>query len=134
MLRLSLETVKIREQTTAYRQQLNQLGDEVLAQEKHIALLKQQLDRLKAVIEKYRSGEMSSPLLLATFERFQRNPTRYRNVVPEVQSRARALNEQLFTLDDQLYEFDTQAEERLAQVRLSYMTRHRSKVKGQRPR
>jgi len=119
VLRLSLETVEIREKTTAYRQQLNQLGDEVLTQEKHNALLKQQLDRLKAVIEKYKSGEMSSPLLLATFERLQQNPARYRNVSPDTfQSHARGLNEKLFALDDKLYEFDAQAEERIARLQL----------------
>ena len=119
VLSLSLETVKIRERTTAYRQQLNHLGDEVLAQEKQNALLKQQLDRLKAVIEKYKSGEMSSPLLLAMFERLQRNPARSRSVLPKTfQSRAHALNEQLFMLDDRLYEFDAQTEERIAQLQL----------------
>ncbi|MGH9429330.1 MAG: hypothetical protein ACRD2L_23855, partial [Terriglobia bacterium] len=119
VLGLSLETVQIREETAAYRQQLNQLGDEVLVQEKRNASLKQQLNRLKAVIEKYTSGEMSSPYLLATFERLQREQTQYRQVSPEIfQSHARTLNEQLFTLDDKLYEFDTQAEERIAQLQL----------------
>jgi small-conductance mechanosensitive channel len=117
VLGISLETVEIRRATADYRQQLNELSAEVLTQEKQNAQVKQNVDRLTALVEKYASGEVPAQRLVVLFERLQRERSRYRDTpVAILQRHLRVLNEQLFALDDRLFEFDSQADSTIADL------------------
>ncbi len=117
VLGTSLETVEIRRATADYRQQFHELSDDVLAQEKQNAQLKQDINRLTALMEKYASGEVPAGHLLSLFERLQRERVGYRDTpVAVLQGHLRVLNEQLFSLDDLLYEFDSREETALADL------------------
>ena len=110
-----LETIGFSMVTTDYRQQLNRLKNELIAQEKRNAQEKQDVDRLASLVEKYASGEGVAQRLLVSFERLRRDRARYRDTaIKASEARLRSLTERMFTLDDQLYEFDRQAEARIA--------------------
>ncbi|GIX47320.1 MAG: hypothetical protein KatS3mg131_1531 [Candidatus Tectimicrobiota bacterium] len=114
-LAVSLETVDIRKQTAAYRQQLHELGETILAQEKRLAQVQQDMNRLLSLVEKYASGEGVAQRLLVAFEQLRRERLRASDKpLQALTARLRALTEQLFALDDRLYEFDRQAEARLS--------------------
>jgi small-conductance mechanosensitive channel len=114
-LTVVLGTVGIRQTAADLRQQLNHLGDELIQQEKRNAQLKQEIDRLKTLAEKYSNGEGIAQRLLVTFERLRRERLRQPDApIKAVEARLQALTEQMFHLDDRLYEFDQQAEARTA--------------------
>ena len=114
-LTVTLETVEIRKHTATYRQQLNSLGDETLSQEKRNAQVKQAADRLTSLVEKYAGGEGIAQRLLVAFERLRRDRLRYNDTpVRAIETRLQSLTDQMFALDDRLYDFPHQAEARIA--------------------
>ena len=116
-LRVGLETVEIRRQTADARRRLNELSELVLTQERKAAHTKQISDRLSALIEKYAAGEATGQRLLMLFDRLQRERVQYdAAAVAPLDQEIRTLNEQLFTLEDTLYEFDYTTEQRLAHL------------------
>lgn len=116
-LSVGLETVEIRRQTADSRRRLNEVSDLVLAYERKVAHTKQLGDRLNALIEKYAAGEAAGQRLLVLFERLQRERAQYNAaLVAPLDQELRTFNEQLFTLEDTLYEFDYTTEQRLAQL------------------
>lgn len=116
-LSVGLETVGIRRQTADSRRRLNEVSELVLAYERKVAHTKQLGDRLNALIEKYAAGEAAGQRLLVLFERLQRERAQYNAaLVAPLDQELRTFNEQLFTLEDTLYEFDYTTEQRLAQL------------------
>lgn len=116
-LRVGLETVEIRRQTADARRRLNELSELVLTHERKAAHTKQISDRLNALIEKYAVGEATGQRLLVLFDRLQRERAQYdAAAMATLDQEIRALNEQLFTLEDTLYEFDYTTDQRLAQL------------------
>jgi small-conductance mechanosensitive channel len=115
LLTVSLETTTLRQTTTELRNNLNQLSDEVLAEEQRNAQEKQDVERLAALVEKYTSGEGVAQRLWISFERLRRARGRFHDAsVKEIAARLRVLSEQMFEADDRLYEFDRQVAARLA--------------------
>lgn len=109
-----LETVDIRQATAEYRQPLNLLGDDLLTQEQRNVQVRQDVERLTSLVEKYASGEGIAHRLLLAFERLRRERLRYNDAsVKALETRVQALTAQMFPLDDQLYDFRQQAESRL---------------------
>lgn len=114
---IRLDTVIIRKATADPREQLNRLGDQVATQERQNAQLKQELDRLTALVEKYTDGELVSRRLLQTFERLGRERTRYnKSPVDNLRNQLRTYTEALFAVDDRLYEFDRTAERNVQEL------------------
>ena len=120
-LKVRLETVGIRRATADYRQQLNDLSDEVLAQERKNARARQNVERLAALVEKYSGGEVIAQRLLVIFGRLQRERAQYNPMlVTQLQERLSTLNERLFVLEDKLYEFDRESETHLSQLKAAF--------------
>jgi small-conductance mechanosensitive channel/uncharacterized small protein (DUF1192 family) len=120
-LTVRLETIGIHMMTTEYRQQLNRLSNELMAQEKRNAQEKRDMDRLASLVEKYASGEGVAQRLLVAFERLRRERARYRDTsIKASEAQLRSLSKRMFALDDQLYEFNRQAEGRLAALHTAY--------------
>ncbi|GIX47258.1 MAG: hypothetical protein KatS3mg131_1469 [Candidatus Tectimicrobiota bacterium] len=116
-LAVQLETVEIRKATAAYRQQLNRVGDQVLAQEKLNLQEKQDVERLTSLVEKYASGERVAQRLHLAFTRLRRERERFRDdLVKSLEAELQALTEKALELDDRLYEFDRQVEVRLQEL------------------
>jgi hypothetical protein len=116
-LTVQLETAHMRAATTDYRQQLNQLSNRLQALGKRSAQEKQDVDRLTSLVEKYTKGEVIAQSLSVAFERLRRERTRYRDTsLKQTEEQLRAVTTQMFALDDRLYEFDRQAEARLAEL------------------
>ena len=116
-LAVMLETVDSRKTIAEYRQRLNQLRGEILAQEQRNAQVRQDMDRWTSLVEKYGHGEEVAQRLLIAFERVQRERLRVRSTPePPFEARLRTLTTQMLALDDRLYEFDRQADARLAEV------------------
>jgi hypothetical protein len=114
-LTVQLETARMQAATESYRQHQNGLSDAVLAQEQHNLQQKQDLDRLSALFEKYANGASGGQQLLLAFERLQREWQRYRDMsIKDVEARLHALSEQLFEVEERLYEFDRHAAARIA--------------------
>jgi potassium efflux system protein len=114
LLTLELETVEIRKVTANYRQQLNHISEQVLAQEKLNSQEKQDLERLASLIERYASGERVAQRLQVAFARLRRELARHPNeAVKLLERQLQALTEQAIELDDKLYEFERQTETRV---------------------
>ena len=128
-LTVQLEIARIQAATQRYRLQQYQLSDSVLAQSQHNIQQKQDLDRLSALFEKYASGESGGQRLLLTFERLQREWRQYRDIsIKDIEARLQARSEQLFEVEEQLYESDHQATARMAA--LPRPDQHRSSVQN----
>lgn len=116
-LTVGLETVEIRQHTATYRQTLNELGDMVLGQEKDNAQLKQDVDRLASMVEKYNSGEGIAQRLVVAFERLRRQRLRYsEGSTKALETQLRSFIAQTFALDDRLYDFPQLIDARLTQL------------------
>lgn len=116
-LKTMLETVTIRQAMADYRGQLNRLGDRLLTQNRRNTKLKRDVDRLKTLVEKYRSGEVIAQRLLATFEQLRRERLLYTDAPIKAQeARLQYLTGRMFALDDQLYEFDQAVEVRIGEA------------------
>ena len=135
-LAVSIETIGIRQVTTGYRQQLNQLDDKIEILEARNARLKQDAKRVVSLVEKYSSGEIVAQRLLTTFKRLRHERERLHNdlmqnlkrhlgwqparTIPDpinvLKDRKRTLTEALFELEDKLYEFDLKVEGKIASL------------------
>jgi chromosome segregation ATPase len=100
-LTVGLQTVDIQQHIAEYRQKLNQLGTVVLEQEKENAQLKQEVNRLTSLVEKYSSGEGIAQRLVVVFERLRRKRLRYS------EGATRTLESQLRTLTAQCLPWTT---------------------------
>jgi hypothetical protein len=104
----------MRQATADYRQQLNQLNNEVLSQEQLTIQQRQDSDRLASLFEKYASGESGGDLLLLAFERFRLDRQRFRDTsVKELQVQLRAVTKGLYEAEDRLYSYDRQVKSRV---------------------
>jgi small-conductance mechanosensitive channel len=117
-LTVHLETVDIRKATAEYRHQLTLLGDDLLTQEQRNTQVKQDVERLTSLVEKYASGEGIAQRLLLAFERLRRERLRYSDApVKALEARIQGLTAQMFAMDDRLYDFYQQAETRMVGLR-----------------
>ena len=117
VLTLRLETVDIQKETAEYQHRLHLLGEDIVTQENRNARVKQDVDRMTSLVEKYASGEGMAQRLLVTFERLRDERLRYNDApAKNLESQLQTLTSQLFTLDDQLYDFKPHAESRLAKL------------------
>jgi small-conductance mechanosensitive channel len=130
------ETILIRQLTADYRQQLNQLNDQLQVHEARNAKMKRETEHLMSLVEKYTKGEQVAQRLLITFKRLRRERQRYSRDPVEVfkmqihgmaspedplqqfKERESALTEALFALEDRLYKFDRTIDGRLAEMRI----------------
>lgn len=129
LLAIELETLPIRQSTTEYKQQLHEVSNAVLEQEKRNAHEKQEVERLTTLVKKYASGEGVARRLLVAFERLRREKTHLRDTSDKAPEEAlHRLTEQMFMLDDHLYEFDRHADIRIATL-AKHLTAHEPAVK-----
>lgn len=113
-LTVHLETVRMRQATADYRQQLNQLNNHVLAQDQLTVEQRQDSDRIAALFEKYASGENGGELLVIAFERLRREHQRFRDTSAKpIQTPLRTFTELLYKAEDRLYGYDRQVATRL---------------------
>ena len=114
LLKVQLETIKLRKGTADYHQQLNTLGDQVREQERRNAYEKQESEHLASLVEKYVSGERIAQRLQAAFTRLRREQARHgAESMKAMEVDLDALTDQELDLEEQLYEFDNRAEMRL---------------------
>jgi small-conductance mechanosensitive channel len=74
-------------------------------------------DRFKALLEKYTAGEVVAQRLLILFARLQRERNQYSvERAVSYEGELQTLNDQLFELEDKLYEFDYETQHRLQQL------------------
>ena len=117
MLKVQLETIKLRKSTAAYRQQVNLLGDQMSAQEKRNEREQQEAEHLESLVKKYARGERIAQRLQAAFTRLRRAQAQFdAEQVKVLEVDLDALTEQELALDEQLYEFDHSTETRLRDV------------------
>lgn len=117
ILKMKLETVKLRQGTADYHQQANAMSDQMIEQEKRNTREKQEAEHLASLVEKYVSGERIAQRLQAAFTRLRREQARYdaeRMKAMEVD--LDALTGQDLDLEERLYEFDHSIETRLRDV------------------
>jgi small-conductance mechanosensitive channel len=117
MLKVQLETIKLRKNTATYRQQIHLLGDQISAQEKRNEREQQEAEHLEALVKKYARGERIAQRLQAAFTRLRREQAQFATEQTKaLEVDLEALTEQELTLDEQLYEFDHNAQMRLRDV------------------
>jgi potassium efflux system protein len=117
MLKVQLETIKLRKSTAAYRQQINLLGDQISAQEKRNEREQQEAEHLESLVKKYARGERIAQRLHAAFTRLRREQAQFdAEQTKALEVDLEALTEEELALDEQLYEFDHSAETRLRDV------------------
>jgi potassium efflux system protein len=117
MLRVQLETIKLRKSTAAYRQQVNLLGDQISTQEKRNEREQQEAEHLESLVKKYARGERIAQRLQAAFTRLRREQVQFdAEQTKALEVDLEALTEEELALDEQLYEFDHRAETRLRDV------------------
>ena len=123
MLKVQLETIKLRQSTAAYRQQVSQLGDQMSAQEKRNEREQQEAEHLESLVKKYARGESIAQRLQAAFTRLRRQQAQYdTEQTKALEVDLDALTEQELVLDEQLYEFDHSTETRLHDVTTALRT------------
>jgi small-conductance mechanosensitive channel len=131
-LRVRLQTAHTQRDTADYQQQLARLRKEVGDQEALNSQVRQDTSRLVSLAEQYAGGERVVQRLLIKFEHLHRERRRFtdnlaevftlpaeavRNPLQLLGAKLDGLNERLFGVDDQLYEFD-----RLAGVQMNQLT------------
>jgi small-conductance mechanosensitive channel len=117
MLKVQLETIKLRQSTAAYRQQVSLLGDQMSAQEKRNEREQQEAEHLESLVKKYARGERIAQRLQAAFTRLRRAQAQFdAEQMKALEVDLDALTEQELALDEQLYEFDHNTDTRLRDV------------------
>ena len=122
----------IQRDTADYQQQLTQLRKKVHDQEVLNNRIRQDTNRLVSLAEQYANGERVVQRLLIRFEYLHRQRRRFTDYVVEgftlsaaktardplqlLDTHLRGLSETLFAVDDQLYEFDRLASERMNEL------------------
>ncbi len=120
MLKVHLDTIKLRQGTTEYRQQANLLSDRVVEQEKRNAYEKQEIEHLTTLVEKYASGERIGRRLQNAFTRLQHEQLRHGEAAMRtMEVDLNALAERELDLEELLYAFDQQVEIRLRDLTLA---------------
>ena len=123
MLKVQLETIKLRQSTADYRQQVSTIGDQMSAQEKRNAHEQQEAEHLASLVKKYARGERIAQRLQAAFTRLRREQAQYNTEQTKaIAVDLDALTEQELGLDEQLYEFDHGAETRVRAVAVALGT------------
>lgn len=130
-LQARLQTATVQRDTADYQQQLAKLQREVQDQETLNNQVRQDTNRLVSLAEQYASGERVAQRLLIKFEYLHRERRRFtdnllevftppaeevRNPLQFLRTELRGLSETLFTVDDQLYEFDRLASDQMNQL------------------
>ena len=130
-LQVRLHIASIQRDTADYQQQLAKLRKEVHDQETLNSQVRQDANRLVSLAEQYASGERVVQRLLIKFEHLHRERRRFtdnlvevftlpagkvRNPLQLLTTKLRDLSETLFTVDDQLYEFDRLASDQVNQL------------------
>ena len=130
-LQVRLHIASIQRDTADYQQQLAKLRKEVHDQETLNSQVRQDANRLVSLAEQYAGGERVVQRLLIKFEHLHRERRRFtdnlveiftlpaekvRNPLQLVIAKLRDLSETLFTVDDQLYEFDRLASDQVSQL------------------
>lgn len=114
LLKVQLETIKLRKRTMDYHHQLTTLGEQVSEQERRNAYEKQEAEHLASLVEKYVSGERIAQRLQAAFTRLRREQARHgAESTKAVEVDLDALTDQELDLEEQLYDFDNHVERRL---------------------
>ena len=117
MLKVQLETIKLRRSTADYRQQVSTIGDQMSEQEKRNEREQQEAEHLASLVKKYARGERIAQRLHAAFTRLRREQAQYNTEQTKtIEVDLDALTEQELVLDEQLYEFDSGAETRVRDV------------------
>ena len=123
MLKVQLETIKLRQSTADYRQQVSTIGDQMSEQEKRNAHEQQEAEHLASLVKKYARGERIAQRLQAAFTRLRREQAQYNTEQTKaIEVDLDALTEQELGLDEQLYEFDHGAETRVRDVAVALGT------------
>jgi small-conductance mechanosensitive channel len=112
---IKLSVVEIRRTTADYRSRVNALGERIQGQERRNAMARQLVDRLRALVEKYETGDVPAHGVFVLFDRLQHErdqaaATSLKSLQDELQQR----NIALFDLDDRLYDFDDHQDALLA--------------------
>ena len=130
-LQVRLHITSLQRDTADYQQQLAKLRKEVHDQETLNSQVRQDANRLVSLAEQYAGGERVVQRLLIKFEHLNRERRRFtdnlveiftlpaekvRNPLQLVIAKLRDLSETLFTVDDQLYEFDRLASDQVNQL------------------
>ena len=130
-LQVQLQTATIQRDTADYQQQLAGLHKEVNDQETINNQVRQDTNRLVSLAEQYAGGERVVQRLLIKFEHLHRERRRFtdnlvevftlptdevRNPLELLSTKLRGLSERLFTVDDELYEFDRVASHQVNQL------------------
>src|SRR4029453_12165458 len=122
-LKVELETIKLRQSTAAYRQQVNLLGDQMSAQEKRNEREQQEAEHLESFVKKYALGELIALRLQAAFTRLRREQAQFdAEQTKALEVDLDALIGEELALDEQLYEFDHSAETGLRDVAIALRT------------
>ena len=149
-IEVRLETARARRRTADYQRQLNSLQKEVYDQETLNSQVRQDTNRLVSLAEQYGSGEHTAQRLLLKFEHLRRERNRLTdNLVESLQSRffplpsrtpanpldllktrLRDLNDTLFSVDDQLYEFERLANDKVKQLTAAHFSASPSELAG----
>jgi potassium efflux system protein len=117
VLKVQLETLKLRQGTAAYRQQITLLSDQMSVQEKRNEREQQEAEHLESLVKKYARGERIAQRLQAAFTRLRREQAQFNaEQVKTMEVDLDALTGQELALDEQLYEFEHDSEARLRNV------------------
>jgi potassium efflux system protein len=123
LLKVQLETIKLRQSIADSRQQLSAIGDQVSEQEKRNEREKQEAAHLASLVEKYASGERIAQRLQAAFTRLRREQARHGAAsVRTMEVDLDRLSDQELDLEEQLYDFDNRADMRLRDLTLALQT------------
>src|SRR5712691_3671670 len=123
MLKVQMETIKLRQSTAAYRQQVNLLGDQMSAQEKRNEREQQEAEHLESLVKKYARGERIAQRLQAAFTRLRGAQAQFdAEQMKALEVDLEALTGDELALDEQLYEFDHSTETRLRDVAIALRT------------
>ena len=116
-LSVQLETVRMRQATANYRQQLAELNQSILTQEQITSHERQDADRLAALFGKFSSGESGGGSLLLAFERLRQERQRFRDdAVKQIEAKLRDFTPVLYQVEDQLYYHDQHSAQRLKET------------------
>jgi len=114
-LEVQLETVAVRQATADYRQMQSQLTLDLRAQQSQTSRLQQRIDRLMSMAQRYQGGDYVGQRFLDAFSllRRQRLQYPYARLVKTPRQRLDVLSSDLFTLEEQLLDFNDYAQTRL---------------------
>jgi hypothetical protein len=123
ILKVKFETLKLRQGTADYRQQINAINDQISEQEKRNTREQQEAEHLASLVEKYGSGERIAQRLQAAFTRLRREQVRHdAEHMKAMEVDLDALTGQDLDLEEHLYEFDHTSETRVRDMTIAMRT------------